>query len=179
MECYKEFPRGIGMLTCLSGVVHLMAGLVLLMGINAWFAGGYALLYLVIHFYYFPRQVCANCYYFKRDCISLKGKLAGYLHRRGRETLFYGGMKRANRSIYLLWVFPFLVLIGAHLRGRPILLGDILLACTLIILMVMRQLMRQSLGCRVCMMREQCPNAKPDTRRGVKIIADLPAEPSN
>ncbi len=83
-----------------------MAGLVLLMGINSWFAGGYTLLYLAVHLYYFPKQACANCYYYKRDCISIKGLVASRLHRRGRETLFYGGMKRANRSIYLLWIFP-------------------------------------------------------------------------
>ena len=39
----------------------------------------------------------------------------------------------------------------------------------LITLMAMRQLMRSSLGCRVCMMRDQCPNVGPDPRRTVKV----------
>lgn len=179
MECYKEFPRSIGLLTCLSGLIHLLAGMALMLGLSIWLAALFGLIHIALHLYWYPRQACVHCCYYNRYCISLKGRYAGRVFRRGNETLFYGGMKRAMRGIYLFWVFPFVVLIIAQLRGRPILAGDLLLAGTLILLMVMRQLMRKSLGCRVCLMREPCPMAGPDPRRPVEVRAEAPAGPGS
>ncbi len=169
MECYKEYPRSIGMLTALTAVVYLMAGCALLLAINPWFAGGFVLIYAYVQYIHYPRNACVHCYYYGRYCISLKGRFVARFYSRGNERLFHRGMKRSMIGIYILWVYPFLVLIGAQLRGRPIALADLLLAAVLISLMFMRQLMRRSLGCRTCMMREDCPNVGPDPRRPVEI----------
>ncbi len=177
MECYKEYPRSIGLLTTLASIVYLMAGTVLMLHIGPWFAGGFVLLYLAVHHVHYPRSACVHCVYYGRYCISLKGKLAHRLFRRGREADFWSGMKRATRGVHVLWAYPFLVMVGAQLRGRPLYFADLLLAGVLIILMVMRQLMRNSLGCRVCLMREECPNVGPDRRRGVKIVNGAAAPP--
>jgi hypothetical protein len=179
MECYKEYPRSIGLLTSLAAIVYLMAGSALMLAVNPWFAGGFAALYAIIHYVHYPRSACVHCYYYGRNCISLKGRWAKLLYKRGSETRFYSGMRRAMRGIYLLWVYPFLVLVGAQIMGRPILIHDLLLVAVLIALMVMRQLMRRSLGCRTCMMREQCPNIGPDTRRGVKVMNGAPLSPKS
>ena len=179
MECYKEFPRSIGMLTSLAAVVYLMAGSALLLSINPWFAGGFALLYAYVQYVHYPRNACVNCYYYGRYCISLKGRLVARFYSRGDERAFPRGMRRAMLGIYILWVFPFLVLIGAQIRGRPISLSDLLLAAVLISLMFMRQLMRRSLGCRVCMMRAECPNVGPDPRRPVEIRAGSSVPPGS
>ncbi len=145
--------------------------------IGAWVALGFVLVYGGFHYWYYPRNACVNCVYYGRYCISLKGKSAPRLYRRGRETDFHAGMKRATRGVQVLWAYPFLVLVGAQIRGRSIYFSDLLLAGVLILLMVMRQLMRRSLGCRVCLMRDQCPNVGPDPRRGVKIVDRAPAPP--
>jgi hypothetical protein len=179
MECYKEYPRSIGALTCLGGSLYLMAGSVLMLGLSRWFAAGFMILFLLVHLVHYPRSACVNCYYYGRYCISLKGMLSRKIYQRGRENLFSTGMKRARTGLYILWIYPFLVLIGTQLRGRPILVHDLLLAAVLIVIMVMRQLMRRSLGCRVCMMREDCPNIGADPRRGVKIATRAPDCPGN
>jgi len=165
------------MLTSLTAIVYLMAGSALLLSVSPWFAGSFALLYALVHYVHYPRNACVHCCYCGLYCITLKGKFVARLYRRGREQLFYGGMRRATRGVYVVWVFPFLVLVGAQLRGRPILFSDLLLAAVLIALMVMRQLMRRSLGCRVCLMREQCPNVGRDPRRPVEISTRAPARP--
>jgi len=177
MECFKEFPRSIGILTTLAGIVYLMAGMALTVSIGAWFAGGFAVLYILVHYFHYPRHACANCYYYGRHCISLKGKSAARIFRRGRESGFHSGMKLAMKGVYLVWIYPFVVLIGALARGRPIYFTDLLLSAILIVLMVMRQLMRRSLGCRVCIMRDECPNVGPDPRRTVKIDSGAPVGP--
>lgn len=177
MECYKEFPRSIGLLTTLASVVYAMAGTALMLDLGRWFTLGFLLLYVAVHYVHYPRSACVNCAYYGRYCISLKGKLAARLYRRGREADFYRGMKRAMRGVRLLWAYPFLVLVLAQIRGRPIFLRDLLLVAVLIVLMVMRQLMRRSLGCRVCLMRDQCPNVGPDRRRGVEVVEGTPARP--
>ncbi len=177
MECYREFPRSIGLLTTLASVVYAVAGTALMLDLGLWFTGGFLLLFLAVHYVHYPRNACVNCAYYGRHCISLKGKLAARLYRRGREQEFYRGMKRAMRGVHLLWAYPFLVLVLAQLRGRPVILKDLLLAAMLILLMVMRQLMRRSLGCRVCLMRDQCPNVGPDRRRGVEVVEGTPARP--
>ncbi len=177
MECYKEFPRSIGLLTTLASVVYLLASTVLMLHIGAWFAVGFVLLYLGVHYVHYPRNACVSCCYYGRYCISLKGKLVSRFYSRGPEREFHAGMKRATRGVQVLWAYPFLVMVGAQILSRPIFLSDLLLAGVLIMLMVMRQLMRRSLGCRVCLMRDDCPNAGPDRRRGVKIVDGAPAQP--
>jgi hypothetical protein len=169
MECYKEYPRSISLLTALAAVVYLMAGSALLLSISPWFAGGFALLYVFVNYFHYPRNACVNCYYYGRYCISLKGRFVVRFYSRGNERAFHSGMKRAMLGIYILWVYPFLVLVVAQIRGRPIAFSDLLLAAVLISLMFMRQLMRRSLGCRVCMMRDDCPNVGRDPRRPVEI----------
>ncbi len=177
MQCYKEFPRSIGLLTTLASVVYLMAATALMLHIGPWFAAGFVTVYAGVHYWHYPRNACVNCVYNGRYCISLKGKFTPRFFRHGRETDFHAGMKRAMRGVHLLWAYPFLVLVGAQIRGRGIYFSDLLLAGVLILLMVMRQLMRRSLGCRVCLMREQCPNVEPDPRRGVKINNRAAAPP--
>jgi len=179
MECYKEFPRSIGLLTTLASIVYAVAGTALMLDLGAWVTGGFLLLFMAVHYVHYPRNACVNCAYYGRHCISMKGKLAARLYRRGREQDFYRGMKRAMRGVHLLWAYPFFVLVLAQIRGRPVNLKDLLLVAVLILLMVMRQLMRRSLGCRVCLMRDQCPNVGPDRRRGVEVVEGTPARPGH
>lgn len=178
MQCYKEFPRSIGLLTTLASVVYAMAGLALMLSLSRWVALGFLLLYVGVHYIHYPRNACVNCAYYGRYCISLKGRLVARMYRRGSEAAFYKGMKRAMRGIHVLWAYPFLALVVAQIAGRPIYLTDLLLAAVLIVLMVMRQLMRRSLGCRVCLMRDKCPNVGPDRRRGVEVVNQQPAPPA-
>jgi len=167
MECYKEYPRAIGLLTMMSSLVYLLAGAALLLGLNHWAALGFVLLYLAVQLFDYPRHACRNCYYRGRRCISLKGRWAAVLYGRGDEAAFPRGMRRAGWGIYLVWIYPFVTLIIAQIFWRRVTLHDLLLAAVLIGLMSMRQLMRRSLGCRVCMMRESCPNVGPDRRKPI------------
>ncbi len=175
MECYREYPRSIPVLTGILSVVYLLAGLTLLLGLNRWAALGFALLYLLVQLWDYPHHACKNCYYRGRLCISFKGKWAAVVLGRGDEAAFHKGMKRAMKGIYVLWIYPFVTLIVAQVFWRPVKINDLLLAAILIALMLMRQLMRKSLGCRTCMMRDVCPNVGPDRRRGVKVGTESPA----
>jgi hypothetical protein len=180
MECYKEYPRSIGLLTGLSSVVYLMTAEALLLDLSFQMAGGFALIYAFVHYVHYPRSACVNCYYYGRYCISFKGRLARLLrYRRGSEAGFHAGMKRAMRGVYVLWVYPFVMLVIAQVKGRPLQVQDLLLAAVLIALMVMRQLMRRSLGCRTCMMRDKCPNVGPDPRRPVEVINGAAVSPKS
>lgn len=177
MERYKEFPRRIGMLTTLAGAAYAMAGVALTLAISPWLAAGFVVLLLFVHLFHYPRSACVNCYYFDRTCISAKGKLAGRLYRRGSEAAFPRGMRRAMLGVWAIWAYPLASLALAQVLGRGIYLADLLLAAVLVVLMVMRQLMRTSLGCRVCMMRDDCPNVGPDPRRPVEVTDRAPARP--
>jgi len=167
MECYKEFPRSVGLLTTVTSMVSLLAGVALLLGLSTWAAAGYVLLYLGVQLFDFPRHACRNCYYRGRRCVSMKGRWAAVLYGRGDEADFPRGMRRAMAGIWVIWIYPFVTLILAQIFWRKVTLHDLLLAAVLIGLMVMRQLMRRSLGCRACMMRESCPNVGPDRRRTI------------
>ena len=167
MEYYKEYPRAVGLLTMMSSLVYLLAATALLLGLNHWAALGFVLLYLSTQLLDFPRHACRNCYYRGRRCISLKGRWVAVLYGRGDEAAFRRGMRRAMWGIYIVWIYPFVTLIIAQIFWRKVTLHDLLLAAVLIGLMFMRQLMRRSLGCRFCMMRESCPNVGPDRRRTI------------
>jgi len=175
MERYKEFPRSIGALTGILSGIYLLAGLTLLLGLDRWAALGFGLLYLAVHLWDYPHHACKNCYYRGRLCISFKGKWAAVALGRGDEAAFRKGMKRAMKGVYLVWIYPFVTLILAQIYWKPIRLSDLLMAAILIALMLMRQLMRRSLGCHGCMMRDCCPNIGPDPRRGVKVVKESPA----
>ncbi|MDP6418849.1 MAG: hypothetical protein QF492_00575 [Candidatus Krumholzibacteria bacterium] len=169
MECYKEYPRSVGILTGITSLVYLLAGLSLLLNISKIAAIAFFLLYLGVQLVYYPAKACRNCYYRGRNCISLKGRWCQFLMDPGNESDFPAGMRKARKALYLLWLFPFLILILAQLFWRPLRLDDLILAAMLIALSLMRQLMRRHLGCRVCMMRENCPNPGADPRRPVSI----------
>ncbi|MBN2171480.1 MAG: hypothetical protein JW819_09205 [Candidatus Krumholzibacteriota bacterium] len=177
MECYKEFPRRVGMLTSLAGTAYAMAGVALTLAISPWLAAGFVVLLLFVQLFHYPRSACVNCYYFDRTCVSFKGKLAARLYRRGEEATFPRGMRRAMLGVWAIWAYPLAVLAVAQVLGRDIYFSDLLLAAVLVVLMVMRQMMRPSLGCRVCMMREDCPNVGPDRRRPVEVTDRAPARP--
>jgi hypothetical protein len=176
MECYKEYPRSVGGLTGILSGIYLLTGVTLILGLSRWAALGFVFLYLAVHLWDYPHHACKNCYYRGRLCISFKGKWTAVALGRGDEAAFHKGMKRAMRGIYILWIYPFVTLILAQIYWHPVRLSDILMAAILIALMLMRQLMRKSLGCRACMMRESCPNVGPDPRRGVKVVSQSPAE---
>lgn len=169
MECYKEFPRSTGWLASLVSLIYLMVGTALIIDISPWLTALFVGVYLFVHYWQYPRLACVNCYYYGRRCITFKGRLAARLYARGNETRFRAGMRRAMWSVYVLWVTPFLILLAAQLSTRSINLHDLLLVAVLIALMVIRQLLRRSLGCSVCMMRDSCPNADPDPRRPVGV----------
>jgi len=175
MERYREYPRSIAALTGILAGVYLLTGLTLLLGLNRWTALGFFVLFLIVHLWDYPHHACKNCYYRGRLCISFKGKWTAVLLGRGDEAAFRKGMRRAMKGVYLLWIYPFAVLILAQIYWHPLRLHDLLLAAILIALMLMRQLMRKSLGCRACMMRDVCPNVGPDRRRGVKVVNHSPA----
>ncbi len=63
MQCYKEFPRSIGLLTTLASVVYLMAGSALMLHIGPWFAAGFVTVYAGVHYWHYPRSACVNCVY--------------------------------------------------------------------------------------------------------------------
>jgi len=176
MECYREFPRSIAALTGILSGVYFLAALTLLLGLNRWAALGFTILHMTIQLWDYPRHACKHCYYRGRLCISFKGRWTAVLFGRGDEAAFRKGMRRAMKGIYLVWIYPFVILVIAQIRWQPLRLHDLLLAAILIALMLMRQLMRRSLGCRACMMRDVCPNVGPDRRRGVKVVEHSPAE---
>jgi hypothetical protein len=160
-KIFERYPIRIVVLSNFVSLSIYLIGAYILAGFGLWLAGLYWLYCLGLELRLLKGH-CVNCYYYGKICGFGKGKLCGWLFKRG------DALKFAETDISWASMLPdFVVLLWPLLGGIILLVQDFswLLSGLLLLLVALslsgNAIVRGSFACKYCRQKELgCPAAR-------------------